>query len=93
VLGAPVRSLEGLQPIKQKDFFFSSRCKIQQELGQHAFQVAAVHGVVAVLVRGVALPGVSLVTWTLRPTRGLFTPGGCQLGYKEHAGCHQLNVF
>jgi hypothetical protein len=31
---------------------------------------------------GLSLPGgVGFVTW----------PGGCQIGYMEHTGCHQLN--
>jgi hypothetical protein len=30
----------------------------------------------------------------LRPQVGLsLTPGGCQIGYMDHARCHQLNVF
>jgi hypothetical protein len=33
----------------------------------------------------VSSTGVTLVTWTIRPTR-VVTPGGCQIGYVDHTG-------
>jgi hypothetical protein len=38
-----------------------------------------------------AAPAATPVTMSTGPRIGLFTPGGCQIGYVEdHTGCHQI---